>query len=207
MRVRVRLPLLLVVVACTVQSSLSAVAARAQTDATGCGRGERRDTQTQPSPAQPAASRRIPPRCTRPCSCRSLTLLLSLSACFCVCTSLVSLFQLPDFLAETASVRAGNWRGPSTIPADLTDRRVEITGPVDRKMIINALNSGAKVFMADFEGRTQRGAAAAPVDCGADDPAQSRSRPLTDPFPSLLLAARLCWVFVQTRPPRRGTTC
>jgi len=58
--------------------------------------------------------------------------------------------QLPDFLAETAEVRKGDWRvGP--IPADLRDRRVEITGPVDRKMIINALNSGANVFMADFE--------------------------------------------------------
>jgi malate synthase len=55
-----------------------------------------------------------------------------------------------DFLAETASVRAGDWQiGP--LPADLLDRRVEITGPVDRKMIINALNSGANVFMADFE--------------------------------------------------------
>ncbi len=55
-----------------------------------------------------------------------------------------------DFLAETRSVREGSWKGPS-IPADLADRRVEITGPVDRKMIINALNSGANVFMADFE--------------------------------------------------------
>jgi malate synthase len=55
-----------------------------------------------------------------------------------------------DFLAETADVRAGSFQGPS-IPADLRDRRVEITGPVDRKMIINALNSGANVFMADFE--------------------------------------------------------
>jgi len=55
-----------------------------------------------------------------------------------------------DFLAETAAVRAGDWKGPS-IPSDLRDRRVEITGPVDRKMIINALNSGADVFMADFE--------------------------------------------------------
>jgi len=61
--------------------------------------------------------------------------------------------ELPDFLPETAEVRAGDWRvGP--IPADLQDRRVEITGPVDRKMIINALNSGAKVFMADFEDAT-----------------------------------------------------
>jgi malate synthase len=59
----------------------------------------------------------------------------------------------PDFLAETAAVRGGDWTvGP--IPADLQDRRVEITGPVDRKMIINALNSGANVFMADFEDAT-----------------------------------------------------
>ena len=55
-----------------------------------------------------------------------------------------------DFLAETRAVREGDWKGPP-IPADLRDRRVEITGPVDRKMIINALNSGANVFMADFE--------------------------------------------------------
>ena len=55
-----------------------------------------------------------------------------------------------DFLADTLGARDGSWRGPS-IPADLRDRRVEITGPVDRKMIINALNSGASVFMADFE--------------------------------------------------------
>ena len=59
----------------------------------------------------------------------------------------------PDFLHETRHVRASGWRvGP--LPADLLDRRVEITGPVDRKMIINALNSGAKVFMADFEDAT-----------------------------------------------------
>jgi malate synthase len=56
----------------------------------------------------------------------------------------------PDFLAETASVRSGDWT-VAPEPADLQDRRVEITGPVDRKMIINALNSGAQVFMADFE--------------------------------------------------------
>ena len=59
----------------------------------------------------------------------------------------------PDFLAETAFVRNGDWR-VGTIPADLQNRRVEITGPVDRKMIINALNSGANVFMADFEDAT-----------------------------------------------------
>src|SRR3954469_14922335 len=59
----------------------------------------------------------------------------------------------PDFLPDTATVRSGDWKvGP--IPADLQDRRVEITGPVDRKMIINALNSGANVFMADFEDAT-----------------------------------------------------
>ena len=55
-----------------------------------------------------------------------------------------------DFLAATASVRAGDWK-VSPLPLDLLDRRVEITGPVDRKMIINALNSGANVFMADLE--------------------------------------------------------
>jgi malate synthase len=58
--------------------------------------------------------------------------------------------KLPDFLAETAEVRNSDWT-VAPIPDDLRDRRVEITGPVDRKMIINALNSGAKVFMADFE--------------------------------------------------------
>jgi malate synthase len=57
---------------------------------------------------------------------------------------------LPDFLPETASIRAAEWT-VAPIPKDLTDRRVEITGPVDRKMIINALNCGASVFMADFE--------------------------------------------------------
>ncbi len=57
---------------------------------------------------------------------------------------------MPDFLPDTRAVREGDWKGPPC-PADLTDRRVEITGPVDRKMIINALNSGAQVFMADFE--------------------------------------------------------
>ncbi|MHB8453100.1 MAG: malate synthase A [Acidiferrobacterales bacterium] len=58
--------------------------------------------------------------------------------------------ELPDFLPETESIRNGDW-SISPIPSDLLDRRVEITGPVDRKMIINALNSGAHVFMADFE--------------------------------------------------------
>jgi malate synthase len=57
---------------------------------------------------------------------------------------------LPDFLASTRAVRDGDWTC-APYPADLADRRVEITGPVDRKMVINALNSGASVFMADFE--------------------------------------------------------
>ena len=61
--------------------------------------------------------------------------------------------ELPDFLPQTADIRAGDWR-VAPIPADLQDRRVEITGPVDRKMIINALNCGARVFMADFEDAT-----------------------------------------------------
>ncbi|WP_223291633.1 malate synthase A [Defluviicoccus vanus] len=56
----------------------------------------------------------------------------------------------PGFLAETDHIRHGNWR-VAPVPVDLQDRRVEITGPVERKMVINALNSGANVFMADFE--------------------------------------------------------
>jgi malate synthase len=58
--------------------------------------------------------------------------------------------RMPEFLPETAAIREKNWT-VATIPADLQDRRVEITGPVERKMVINALNSGANVFMADFE--------------------------------------------------------
>ncbi len=58
--------------------------------------------------------------------------------------------KMPDFLPETREIRESEWT-VAAIPADLQDRRVEITGPVERKMVINALNSGAKVFMADFE--------------------------------------------------------
>ncbi len=58
--------------------------------------------------------------------------------------------ERPDFLPQTAEIRKATWT-VAPLPADLLDRRVEITGPVDRKMIINALNSGANVFMADFE--------------------------------------------------------
>ena len=59
--------------------------------------------------------------------------------------------ERPDFLPETADDPRRPTGSVAPIPADLQDRRVEITGPVDRKMIINALNSGANVFMADFE--------------------------------------------------------
>ena len=58
--------------------------------------------------------------------------------------------EKPNFLSETKDIREAAWT-VAPLPADILDRRVEITGPVDRKMIINALNSGAKVFMADFE--------------------------------------------------------
>ncbi|HQY64586.1 MAG: malate synthase A [Myxococcales bacterium] len=58
-----------------------------------------------------------------------------------------------DFLPESAGIRAADWT-VAPLPPDLLDRRVEITGPVDRKMVVNALNSGARVFMADFEDAT-----------------------------------------------------
>jgi malate synthase len=61
--------------------------------------------------------------------------------------------ERPDFLPETKHIRESEWK-VAPLPVDLLDRRVEITGPVDRKMVINALNSGAKVFMADFEDST-----------------------------------------------------
>ena len=58
--------------------------------------------------------------------------------------------ELPDFRADTKTIRESEWT-VGTIPADLQDRRVEITGPTNAKMLINALNSGANVFMADCE--------------------------------------------------------
>jgi malate synthase len=57
---------------------------------------------------------------------------------------------LPDFLPETAAIRGGDWQ-VAPVPSDFANRRTEITGPTDRRMVINALNSGAQVFMADFE--------------------------------------------------------
>src|SRR6187549_96365 len=61
--------------------------------------------------------------------------------------------ELPDFRPDTAHLREGDWR-VAPLPAKLLDRRVEITGPVEPKMVINALNSGARVYMADFEDST-----------------------------------------------------
>ena len=61
--------------------------------------------------------------------------------------------EKPDFLKQTAQIRAGDWK-VAKLPKDLLDRRIEITGPVDRKMVINALNSGASCYMADFEDST-----------------------------------------------------
>jgi malate synthase len=58
--------------------------------------------------------------------------------------------KMPDFLPETREIRESEWK-IAPVPEDLRDRRVEITGPVDRKMVINALNSGASTYMADFE--------------------------------------------------------
>src|SRR5690349_1805696 len=60
---------------------------------------------------------------------------------------------LPDFRADTAAIRAADWR-VAELPGALLDRRVEITGPTDPKMVINALNSGANCYMADFEDST-----------------------------------------------------
>src|SRR5574340_1733723 len=63
--------------------------------------------------------------------------------------------KMPDFLPETEHIRTADWT-ISPEPADLQDRRVEITGPVERKMIINALNSGASTFMADLDRKSTR---------------------------------------------------
>jgi len=80
--------------------------------------------------------------------------------------------ELPDFAPSTANIRQADWR-VAPIPADLRDRRVEITGPVDRKMVINALNSGASVFMADFE--DAKLADVGQPGAGPDQPAGRRS--------------------------------
>ncbi|HEV3178721.1 MAG TPA: malate synthase A, partial [Stellaceae bacterium] len=106
----------------------------------------------------------------------------------------------PDFLADTKSVRDADWT-VAPLPKDLLDRRVEITGPTDRKMVINALNSGANVFMADFEdantptwdnlieGQINLSDAIA-GRIGFDDPATSRHYALGDKLATLLVRPR-----------------
>jgi malate synthase len=107
---------------------------------------------------------------------------------------------LPDFLPETKSVRDGDW-SITSIPHDLMNRRVEITGPVDRKMIINALNCGANVFMADFEDATAptwsnmlegqinlRDAIAKKIDF--TDPGNGKDYALNDKIATLLVRPR-----------------
>ena len=92
---------------------------------------------------------------------------------------------LPGFLPETRAVREADWTcGP--LPADLLDRRVEITGPTDRKMMINALNSGASVFMADLEDATSptwdtwcRGSRTCSTRCGGGSSSTTPSRTST----------------------------
>ncbi len=118
--------------------------------------------------------------------------------------------EKPGFLAGTASIREGDWT-VAPLPKDILDRRVEITGPVDRKMIINALNSGASVFMADFEDATTpswpnliegqinlRDAIAGTIDFS--DPATGRAYKLNDKTAVLFvrprgwhLRKRMCW--------------
>ena len=104
--------------------------------------------------------------------------------------------ELPDFRADTATIRASHWT-VAPAPADLQDRRVEITGPTTRKMVINALNSGAKTFMADFEDSTSPtwdnliDGQANLIDrwqgkLAYDDPATGKSYKL-DPNPAVLI--------------------
>jgi len=106
----------------------------------------------------------------------------------------------PDFLAEKQPVREGDW-AVAPPPADLRDRRVEITGPTDRKMVINALNSGANVFMADFEDATTPSwdnliagqlnlMDAVRGSIGFDDPATGRAYRLGDKIATLMVRPR-----------------
>ena len=108
--------------------------------------------------------------------------------------------EKPDFLPETAAVRAGDWK-IAPLPEDLKSRRVEITGPTDRKMVINALNSGAYVFMADLEDSNcptwsnmiggqinLRDAASRTI--AFEDPATGKSYALKDTIATLLVRPR-----------------
>ena len=81
----------------------------------------------------------------------------------------------PDFRSDTAALRDADWR-VAPLPQALLDRRVEITGPVDPKMVINALNSGAQVYMADFEDSTSRpGPTSSPASMPCARPWPARS--------------------------------
>ncbi|HMK68771.1 MAG TPA: malate synthase A, partial [Stellaceae bacterium] len=106
----------------------------------------------------------------------------------------------PSFLAETQSVRDADW-SVAPLPADLQDRRVEITGPTDRKMVINALNCGANVFMADFEDATTPSwdnliagqinlTEAVRGSIAFDDPASGRAYRLGDKIATLMVRPR-----------------
>ena len=113
-----------------------------------------------------------------------------------------------DFLPETEAIREGDWHGPS-IPADLARRHVEITGPVERKMIINALNSGADCFMADFEDSSAPTFASSPVAADAAASARHR-RAITSSARSssacAALVASMAWWLASTASPRVRST-
>ena len=122
--------------------------------------------------------------------------------------------RAPDFLPETRVRARGDWT-VAPLPADLLDRRVEITGPVDRKMIINALNSGASVFMADFEDsnsptwderRRGPGATCATRSGGTisyDDPATGKAYRLDDDAPRRCSCGRAAGTCREARAGRR----
>ena len=120
--------------------------------------------------------------------------------------------KLPDFLPETRPIREGDWR-IEPVPDDLKDRRIEITGPVDRKMVINALNSGASTYMADFEdshaptwdGTLQgqvnlRDAVAGTIEFQSPE---GKSYRLADRIATLIVRPRGWHLVRKTRPRRR----
>ena len=130
--------------------------------------------------------------------------------------------ELPDFLPETLHVRQSVWE-VADIPGVLQDRRVEITGPVDRKMMINALNSGAKMFMADFEDASSPTFANmmdgqvnmkdfAGGGLSFDDAARGKSYRLNDEIATMLVRPRgwhleeanICLLYTSPSPRDRG---
>ena len=106
--------------------------------------------------------------------------------------------RMPDFLPETEDVRAAEW-SVATAPTDLEDRRVEITGPAERKMMINALNSGAKVFMADFEDALSPGWANVIGGQAAVREAVRRTLSFESPEKSYRLGATVATLLVRPR--------